>query len=420
MDKPNNSPPETEHHPSWRLTLVVMSIAQFLAGVGFSFVLPFFPFYFRYLGVENEKEIFIWIGASSLAFGVTMFFTAPIWGMVSDRYGRKIMVLRSMFAGSVILGLMGFATNPWHLLILRIFQGMTTGTVTASVTLVSSITPSANLGFSLGILQTSLMVGASAGPFFGGFLADTFGFRVPCIIASILLFSAAILVIVGATERFVPPRRTWGAGLRTMKEILRKPGFPVIMAIYFLNYALGTILVPILPFFIEMLSGDPSRSSTLTGVFLGMAGFITAFSAAFFGRLGDRIGHTKTLIVSLILSGLFCFPQAMAGSLWMLFIGRCLMGFGAGGIVPSISAIVSKIVQREKVGSAYGLTSAATTLGIGVGPFMGGILASVLGLRWPFVILGGLILCITLIVSKMINHHKFGLSYTDVENENSD
>ena len=409
----NTLSPEADDQPSWRVTLAVISIAQFLSGVGFSFVLPFYPFYFRHLGAATDKEVYMWVGWSSLAFGLTMFFSAPVWGMIADRYGRKIMVLRSMFAGSIILGLMGFAQSPWHLLILRVIQGMTTGTVSASVTLVSSITPADNRGFSLGILQTSLMIGSSAGPFFGGFLADKYGFRLPCVFAAMLLFASVILVVVGAQERFVAPRRTWGAGIKTIREIIVKPGFPMIMAIYFMTYTLGTVLVPILPFFIEKLLGDPSKSSTLTGVFLGMVGFISAFSAAIFGRLGDRFGHTKTLLISLVLTGLFCFPQAVAPNIWVLFIGRCLMGFGAGGIVPSISAMVSKLIHHEKVGSAYGLTTSATTLGIGIGPFFGGILASYLGLRWPFVILGGIILFTAIVVHRMMNHDRFGLVHTE-------
>ena len=87
-----------------------MFVAQFLSGLGFSFVLPFFPFYFRALGVQDESGILMWMGWSSAAFGITMAARAPLWGMAADRYGRKVMVVRSMFAGSVILMLMGLAT----------------------------------------------------------------------------------------------------------------------------------------------------------------------------------------------------------------------------------------------------------------------------------------------------------------------
>ncbi|MBT4483567.1 MAG: MFS transporter, partial [Candidatus Latescibacteria bacterium] len=149
MQKTLHPPHSIDHHHRWRMTLAIMFIAQFLSGVGFSFVLPFLPFYFRSLGVESQNEILIWNAWASLVFGITMTFFALFWGLLSDRYGRKIMVMRSMFAGSIVLGLMGFATSPWHLVALRFLQGATTGTVSASITLVSSITPSANLGISL-------------------------------------------------------------------------------------------------------------------------------------------------------------------------------------------------------------------------------------------------------------------------------
>ncbi len=123
-----------------------MSIAQFLSGIGFSIIFPFFPFYFRELGLKTDQEVLLWMGYTSLAFGITMGVSAPIWGLVADRYGRKLMVIRSMLAGAVVLGLMGLATSPWHIFFLRILQGMTTGTVTASVTMVSSVTPAAQLG----------------------------------------------------------------------------------------------------------------------------------------------------------------------------------------------------------------------------------------------------------------------------------
>ena len=112
MQNPIPPPCETDHHHLWRITLAVMFTAQFLSGVGFSFVLPFFPFYFRFLGVEGNKDVLLWMGWSSAVFGITMAFSAPLWGLLADRYGRKLMVIRSMFAGSIILGLMGLATNP--------------------------------------------------------------------------------------------------------------------------------------------------------------------------------------------------------------------------------------------------------------------------------------------------------------------
>ncbi|MCE5251780.1 MFS transporter [bacterium] len=410
MEDEKNAPQEVDNHSSWRITLTVMFIAQFLSGMGFSFIFPFLPFYFRHLGVKTESGAMMWIGWSSLVFGITMAVSAPIWGVFADRYGRKIMVLRSMFAGSIILGLMGVATNPWHLMFLRFFQGMTTGTVSASITLVSSVTPSANLGFSLGLMQTAVLLGSSAGPLMGGVLADNLGFRIPCGLAAIMLFIGAIVVIFWAIERFVPPRNNKIEGFKTMVGILKTPGFLVIMAIFFLVYMLNTMFIPILPFYIEKLSGDPSKSATLTGIFVGAFGLLSGISAPLFGKLGDRIGHIKILITSLVLAGLFSIPQAMAHSVWVLFIERCLMGLAAGGIIPSVNTLVSNSISRDKVGSAFGLTASVTCLGIGAGPLIGSTLASLFGLRLPFVIMGILALLISLSVYKMAHHHTHGIA----------
>ncbi|MFC1692787.1 MFS transporter [Candidatus Latescibacterota bacterium] len=373
---------------SWRITVAVMFTAQFLSGVGFSFVLPFFPFYFRFLGVDNESDILLWMGWSSLAFGITMTFSAPLWGLVADRYGRKLMVIRSMLAGSIILGLMGLATNPWHLLILRICQGAATGTVAASVTLVSSITPSANLGISLGLMQTALFLGAATGPLFGGVLAEHYGFRLPCGLAFIILFFGTILVFLGARERFVPPRKSKTTGITTIKNIIHTAGFKTILLIFFFIYVLRMMITPILPLYIEMLSGKSSGAVSLTGIFVGITALLMGISSFVLGRLGDILGHERILILSLIMSGIFSIPQSFANSITVLFIEMCLLGLVFGGLITSVNTLVSNMISKEKIGSAYGLTGSVTCLGIGMGPFIGGTIASVIGLRWPFAIMG--------------------------------
>ncbi len=361
-----------------------MSIAQFLSGIGFSIIFPFFPFYFRELGLKTDQEVLLWMGYTSLAFGITMGVSAPIWGLVADRYGRKLMVIRSMLAGAVVLGLMGLATSPWHIFFLRILQGMTTGTVTASVTMVSSVTPAAQLGLSLGILQTALLLGNVIGPLAGGVMADWFGYRIPCGIAFVFLISGMFLVIFGSHERFTAPTGKRENGLKTIRDILRIEGFTTLLAVYFLVYVLGTLITPILPLFIEELSGSSDKAATLTGIIIGVSGLFSGISAAYFGRLGDRFGHGRILLFSLIASGVLSLPQAVAHSVWELFFERCLLGLMIGGVIPSVNALVSNIITKDRVGSAYGLTSSVTCLGIGAGPFLGGTIAAAVGLRWPF------------------------------------
>jgi len=374
------------------MTLAVMFAAQFLSGMGFSFVLPFFPFYFRVLGVHDESGILLWMGWSSAAFGAAMAVSAPLWGMAADRYGRKLMVVRSMFAGAVILGLMGLARNPWHLLVLRITQGLFTGTVSASITLVSSVTPSAHLGMSLGILQTAFLLGSSAGPLLGGIISDHFGFRIPCGIASAMLFIGVVFVTVFASETFNNNGNDRHINLRTMHGIIRTRGFKLLLVTYFLVYVLNFMVIPVLPLFIEVLSGYAPNAVTLTGVIVSVTSFLAGLSASAFGRLGDRLGPARVLVLSLVGVGLFAIPQSLAPTLPVFFIERCLMGIAIGGVLPSVHTLVSNTIPRDCVGGAYGLTASVTCLGIGAGPLIGGYLASIMGLRVPFAVTGFLAL----------------------------
>ncbi len=401
--------------PLWRATLGVMCVAQFLSGVGFSFVFPFFPFYFRELGIETDEGVFLWMGYTSFVFGVTMAISAPMWGLVADRYGRKIMVIRSMFAGAVVLGLMGLAVNPWHILILRFLQGLTTGTVTASIAMVSSVTPAANLGFTMGVMQTSLLVGNAVGPFIGGVVADRFGYRVPCGMAFAILSLGALLVIFGAKENFARPLGRRENGFRTIKNILRVDGFVTILAIYFMVYTLGGMIIPVLPIFIEQLAGSPERVNTIAGAFIAVVGLLSGISAAYFGRLGDRFGHSRVLIISLVATGALSIPQALANNLTALFIERCLMGLAVGGIIPAINVFVSKIIPKDRVGSAYGLTSSVTCLGIGSGPAIGGFIAAAIGIRWPFAIMGMFAFVLAFVANRMLGENKRVSSVVDEE-----
>jgi MFS transporter, DHA1 family, multidrug resistance protein len=392
-----------EDERRWRINLAVMSLSQFLSGLGFSFVFPFFPFYLRVLGLKSDNEVLLWMGYTSLVFGVTMGVSAPLWGLLADRYGRKLMVVRSMFAGAVVLGLMGLATNAWHILILRFLQGLTTGTVTAAVTMVSSVTPARRLGVSLGVLQTALILGNVLGPLAGGILADHYGYRVPCGLAFVTLIIGAFLVIFGANEKFTPPMGRRENGLHTIRGILSIGGFPALLSAYFLIYVLGTMVTPILPLFIEQLAKNPGNAATMTGTIIGVAGLFSGVSAAWFGRFGDRYGHDRVLLLSLILSGVLSLPQAAAQNVWALFLERCLQGLAVGGIVPAVNVLVSRLVSRDKVGSAYGLTSSVTCLGIGAGPFLGGIMAAAIGLRWPFVVMGVLSFIVALGVHQTVS-----------------
>jgi len=155
---PQSANPTSENLPSfpWQRNLAALWIGQLIAIAGFSVTLPFLPYYVQELGITGVDQIAFWAALVSTAQGTTMALVAPVWGLLADRYGRKIMVVRAMFGGAAVIGAMGFAQNVYQLLVLRAIQGTLTGTVPAAMTLVASSTPPERRGFAIGVLQPVL------------------------------------------------------------------------------------------------------------------------------------------------------------------------------------------------------------------------------------------------------------------------
>src|SRR5947209_20215957 len=124
--------------PSWRTSLYVTCFAQATAMLAFGFVLPFLPLFLKEIGVTPESAVVFWSGALVTSTGVSLAIFSPIWGALADRHGRKVMVLRAMLIGGLIIALMGLVQNVGQFLILRILQGMFTGTIAAATALVAS------------------------------------------------------------------------------------------------------------------------------------------------------------------------------------------------------------------------------------------------------------------------------------------
>ncbi|MBN1613609.1 MAG: MFS transporter [Deltaproteobacteria bacterium] len=388
---------------TWRSTLGVMFLAQLLSIVGFSFVLPFIPFYVREIGVTDEKLVPVWAGILGAASSLTMTIFAPIWGWLSDRYGRKVMVERAMFAGALTTMAMGAVGNVYQLLILRLLNGAFTGTIAASISLVSSVLPGAKLGFGLGLMQVAVFLGMTMGPWIGGIIADIVGYRLTFIAGGGILLAGGILVMIGAKEKFIRPSAAELKKSGSIRTIVALPGFASLMAVFFLfNFSIH-IAIPIVPLFIEEVGNLKTKVASTTGLLFAVTGAAASISAAGIGYLSDRKGHKRVLVFSLLITAVMWIAHALAQSIQQLLVVRIVFGLAAGGNLPTMNALVGKLTPRESYGKAYGLTSSMTCLGMTLGPLAGGIMASCMGYRWPFVVVS---LLLSLVVIPVILSEK--------------
>ncbi|MDH7567987.1 MAG: MFS transporter [Armatimonadota bacterium] len=381
----------------WRRTLYASVAAQFLVSCGIGFVFPFLPFYIRTLGVESEQDVRRWTGYIFAANGITMCIFAPIWGAVGDRYGRKLMVLRSMLAMGVFIVLMGFAQRPWQLFALRLAQGSLSGTISANMAMVSSTVPTARLGFAMGLVYVAADAGRVLGPTLGGLLADFAGFRIAFWLAGAFPLMGALLIGLFALEPAVTSAaraegvRTVGA---TFMKLLTISGVGAVMLVLFQTSFAGSLAQPLIPLYVAGLRGTEARASSITGGIISGHAIASLIATGYLGKGSDRWGHRRTLLMGASAASFLLCMHALAQSVGHLTLLRTLMGFTAAAIMPSSSALIRTLVPEQNVGKAFGLAQSVRSLGHVFGPLTGGFISAhiggMLGLRVPFLVAGAM------------------------------
>ncbi len=152
----------------WMRTLWIMFVAQLLSAVGFSVIFPFLPLYVQHLGSAWHWDIKLLAGLVFSSQAFTMMVASPIWGGLADRFGRKLMVERSLFGGALVLAAMAFVRSAEELVALRALQGLITGIISAANALVAATVPRQRIGYAMGVMQLGLTGGIAVGPLLGG------------------------------------------------------------------------------------------------------------------------------------------------------------------------------------------------------------------------------------------------------------
>ena len=372
----------------WRKNLYAAWIAEMITITGFHFVMPFMPFYIQELGITDVGKAAQWAGILTGVPALTMAIFSPIWGSLADIYGRKIMVERAMFGGAFTIFLMASVTNVYQLLFFRILQAALTGSVAACIALVSSSSPSSKMGYSLGLMQTAIFAGTSIGPLLGGVIADNFGYRNSFRITAMLLFIAGLLVFFLVKEDFHPlsKKETYSNNFwKNLKTIFSSRQLVIMIFVFFLVHFSVMIVNPVFALFIEETFVTIKSISSTTGVMLALTGFASVFSSAYIGRLSDKFGYKKLLIISILGAGIFYLPHAFVSNISQLIVLRIFLGLFYGGILPTANTIISLSTSPYDRGKAFGVTTSATCLGNTLGPLAGGLVASTLSLKAVFI-----------------------------------
>jgi len=370
----------------WRRNLAMLWICQVLCIMGFSFALPFAPLYIQELGVTDQEALRLWSGLFTAGAGVPLAIMMPVWGFLSDRWGRKPMTLRASLAGALILLGMSFVKSTEMLLVLRFFQGVFTGTMAANLTLVVSNTPQRRMGFAIGIMNAAVFTGNAVGPLIGGTVADLFGFRTAFRLSSLCLFLAFFVALFWVKEEFHPqvapgPPRIFRGLLQLVREnrILAFIGiFPLIGLARFSPR-------PMYPLLVKEIAAPGLGIATQAGIVNAAGGIASVLAGILVGRLADRKKPYLIGMICAVTAGIFLLPQGFAPSVWALVPLCFLADFFSTGVEPIMNVLLSRQVPAERRGAAFGLSASARSLGWAVGSMSGGALAAYLGFAAVFI-----------------------------------
>jgi len=375
----------------WQRTLYILVLAQLMTAAGIASIFPFLPLFVESLGTSSNMSLALLSGWVFSAPALTSMIASPIWGILADRYGRKLMVERALFGGAIMLLLMAFVRSAEQLIFLRAIQGLVTGTMSAASAMIISVTPRERTGYALGLLQVGFGAGIAVGPLVGGVVADAYGYRAAFYITALMLFIAGIMVLFNIHEQFEPiksPTRQRDNFFLTWRQMFAASGVPQTYLLRFLSSLGRMMILPIIPLFIRELVNNVDRLNTFTGLVLGVASAAMTVSAVTLGKLGDRIGHRKVLIVSAASLAIFYGLQGIVTAGWQLLVLQALAGFSTGGVVPMISALLADHVRKGTEGAAYGLDNSINAAGRAIAPLLGGAIAAWLGVPFTFAATG--------------------------------
>jgi DHA1 family multidrug resistance protein-like MFS transporter len=372
----------------WKRTLLAVCLSQFFSLCGFSFALPFVPYYLQTLGVTDPVALKMWVAGLAAAGALTLMLFAPIWGYMADRYGRRLMMLRANFAGVAILALMATARVPETLLVLRLLQGVFTGTISAAQTMISSVAPREKAGFALGALSASVFSGNMAGSFIGGLFAEAFGYRPAFVASSGLLLVAALLIVFGTREPARPQRRpepaaaAEGAGRPAPMRQLSALGAWPILALMMVMAAVCSFDSSLLPLLVQKINLDAIEGAAWrTGVVYVAGSVGSILAGVFLGRLADRVYPPRVAKASALGAGLFMIPMGLAQGVFLLVSARLGVAFCAGGLDPVFQIWLAKITPEHRRGQIFGWATAAKSFGWFVAPLASGAIAAGFGIR---------------------------------------
>ncbi|NQN74190.1 multidrug efflux MFS transporter [Streptococcus suis] len=375
----------------WKQNLKVAWLGNFLTGTSFTLVMPFISVFVEELGVgPGQVEYYAGLAVSVNALAAALM--APVWGSLADRYGRKPMMVRAAFAMIFTMGGMAFVPNVFWLLALRVLNGVFTGYIPNATALIASQVPKDKTGYALGTLSTGAVAGNLIGPTLGGILAEMFGVHMVFLLVGLLYAIVVLLTVFYIREDFIPVKR--GEAMSVKEVFAQVKDRQMLVGLFVTSMiiiAAAQAVVPILTLYVRHL-GQTDNLLFVAGFIISLPGMASLVTSGYLGKLGDKIGNHRLLLMALTYSLLINVLCVFAENPFQLGLLRFMYGFGTGALLPSVNSLLTKLTPKEGISRIFSYNQLFNNLGSVVGPMMGSAVAAHMGYDWVFYLSSGLVL----------------------------
>lgn len=377
---------------TWKRNLFICCLGAFATSAALSQIVPVLPLYIEHLGIHDESYIEMWSGFSFGCTTLVLALVSPFWGKMADNYGRKLMLLRASLGMAVVVICMGFVQNVYQLVALRLLQGTIAGFNSSAITLIATQTAKERAGWALGTLSTGSIGGTLLGPLIGGYLVEVVGLRSVFFTMGLLLIIAFILTLLFVKEDFVKKE----AHTLSFREICdRLPDRRLLLSMFITTFILSLALFsiePIITIYIDTLSPSNDHIALISGLVFSASGIASMLAAPWLGKLSDKIGAHKVILIALFAASCLFIPQAFVKNEWQLMAIRFLLGLSTGALLPSINTLLKQCIPDDIAGQVFGYNQMSQFLGIFSGAVVGGQIAAHFSLNYVFLVTSALLL----------------------------
>ena len=369
-----------------RRNVLVAAATSFTGFAGFTIVMPFLPLYISELGVQDVGEIALWSGLTLGATPAVTAISAPLWGRVGDRYGSKLLVIRSLIAFALTKAAMAFVTAPWQLVALRGLLGVFAGYGALTLSMAAASVPRDEMAKAIGIVQMGQRLGPALGPVIGGVLAPLVGLRRSFLVTAGVYLMALLMMAVFYQEPRTRQARAATRGLMSvLRELTGTPGFLLVLAAIFTLQTVDRSFSPILPLFVEQLGVPTDRVATVAGLLFSLIAACAALGHRYAGAVMKRwtASHIMTVVSMIVAAALTL--AVLVPSLAVLTASLVIVSLGIGVAMTAAYSVAGSLLPADAHVTGFAVMTTASLVGLAFSPVLAGLVGAS-GLTVVFVV----------------------------------